>query len=168
MSNEIINYEEHTSFINQTIDLEDRLAPNDFLKVKLSDSTESNFVEFQLPKQSVDLYFKTLEIEKSINALKHVYAITAIKNLLKKNHFLQLNLDYSNKLINEEEFEREIDDNPDRFIIEMTSNDSVLDLYVISELIEKIGNQFTIDEVSELFSIDTESLHRVISKLISR
>lgn len=115
---------------------------------------ENGFVKFLIDDHQMNLLFKRFEI----NNLRNDFCILAIKNLLKKNEFLQLSLQLSEKLITESEFESEIDENPDRYIIQMNELEDSINLNVISSILTKIGKSFNIDEVSELFSIDVRSI----------
>jgi len=168
MSNEIVNIDESINISNPSYDYNANESGSTFYKIKFSDADDKNFIEFQLPKDQFGDIFKRAIIDNETNAIREIYSITAIRNLLKKNNFLQLNLDLSNQLLNEEEFNNEIENKPGKYVIEMREIENPQDLFVISDIVNKVGQQFTIDEVSELFSVDTNSLNKGLNQIIGK
>ena len=98
--------------------------------------------------------------------LKEDYLFTLINNLLKKNEFLQLTIELLENQISEEEFEEEIENNSDKYLIETFELITTSDLNIITNILKRIGKSFSIDEVAELFSIEPQSLNRHIKSLI--
>ena len=133
----------------------------------LNNINANEFISVTIDKKQMDLFLEQFHFKNHINLIRNDYCIIAIRNLLKKNEFLQLSLQLSEKLITEEEFEVEIDKNPDKYIIQMNNMDNPMHLHVISNILTKIGKAFNTDEVSELFSIDTRSINNEL-KIIGR
>jgi hypothetical protein len=92
--------------------------------------------------------------------------ITGIKNLRKKINFIRLNNEFQNDEISDDEFEAEIDNNPEKYIVNVETLKKESDLLILQEIVEKIAEDLTIDEVSEIFSIDitTRSIEKKIEK----
>lgn len=80
--------------------------------------------------------------------------ITAIQNLQKQVRYLQLSYTLQSGTISEEEFEQEIESNPDKYTVEVKLLDDQSILPVLNEVILQIGNDLSVDEVMEIFSID--------------
>lgn len=133
--------------------------------VNLGNADANGFVSFTIDEKQMSLLFRQFHFKNHINNLRNDYCIVAIRNLLKKNEFLQLSLQLSEKLITESEFETEIDQNPEKYIIQMNNIDDHIHLNVISNILTKIGKTFNVDEVSELFSIDTRSINNELKSI---
>ncbi|MDZ4757320.1 MAG: hypothetical protein SGJ10_04155 [Bacteroidota bacterium] len=99
------------------------------------------------------------------NEKKEDYYLTGIKNLIKKNNFLQLSLTTSDDSESEADFEKEISDHPHKYIIDIKPLDNERDLNIISEIVKKIGVEFTIDDVSELFSVDNDCILKIANNI---
>lgn len=133
--------------------------------VNLSNADANGFVSFTIDENQMNMLFQQFHFKNNINNLRNDYCIVAIRNLLKKNEFLQLSLQLSEELITESEFEAEIDQNPDKYIIQMNNIDDHVHLKVISNILTKIGKTFDVDEVSELFSIDARSINNELKAI---
>lgn len=120
---------------------------------------KNGFISFTIDEQQMNLFFEQFQFTNHLNNLRNDYCIIAIRNLIKKNEFLQLSLQLSEKLISETEFENEIERNPEKYIIQLNKLDNQIHLHIISNILTKIGTTFNVDEVSELFSIDTRSIN---------
>lgn len=87
------------------------------------------------------------------------YCIIAIKNLFKKNDFLQLSLQRAENLLSDEEFEKEIEENPHKYTIDLHEIEDGTEVNILSEIAQKVGREFTQDEVCELFSFAPNCLN---------
>lgn len=94
---------------------------------------------------------------------EHLY-ITGIINLIKKNNLLQESIQLAEGFITEEEFEQEIEANPERFIISLREPNSLEELIVLKDIVKKIGKDFTVDEVSEIFSISLDNYEKFLNQ----
>ena len=154
METNIVSYEESQSTLK--IDNINPLSSRFHAIASLSNKNANGFINFTIDEKKLNLFFENFRSINQFNNLRHDYCIIAISNLLKKNEFLQLSLQLSERLITEEEFENEVENNPDRYIIQMDNGQ--VNLSLISGILTKIGKSFTTDQVSEMFSID----HRLL------
>ncbi len=89
---------------------------------------------------------------------KEFFYIKAIKNLIIQNNFLELALQLEEGHISEEEYDKEIDTHPEKYVVNVDYLEIPDDLAIIKDIIKKIGAEYTRDEVEELFSVDTENI----------
>ncbi len=95
---------------------------------------------------------------------KEHYYLTAINNLLRQTNFLELFQQFIEKQINEEEFNNELEKYPHRYIVSIENiEDSKIqaDISIILNIFNNIDSdvkELTVNEVSELFSIDSAKL----------
>lgn len=99
---------------------------------------------------------------------KENYLITAIRNLIKKTNFLELYQQYLGNQISENEFHDEIERSQIKYIIEIKALEDPNDIKIISGIIQKIDfdlRDFSINEISELFSVDSSYLSKSMKTL---
>ena len=96
---------------------------------------------------------------------KEKFFLTGIKNLRKNVKFLQLSKDLALNLINDQEFEEEIENNPEKFLIDIFPMEDPLDAVLLHEIVNQIGDDFTIDEAGDTFSFDSESIKKHLNEL---
>ncbi|MEP7169127.1 MAG: hypothetical protein ABI855_07115 [Bacteroidota bacterium] len=125
-------------------------------------NTDEGFVTFTFTKDDIDRFYEQVQFRNEINFIRDNYCIVAIKNLIKKNEFLQLSIQFSEELITEDEYETELHNNPNKYLIQMNYLEHPGHVNIISGILNKIGRAFNTDEVSELFSIDIQSLNKQI------
>ena len=104
---------------------------------------------FQIPLMMVNL-------EK-----KETYLIEAVRNFVRKNNFNDLTENLAAEILSEDEFEKELDLNENKYSIRIKNIDNPEDILLIAELVDRIGyglKEFNVDEVSEMFSIDENQL----------
>jgi len=88
--------------------------------------------------------------------------ITALDNLLKKVDYLHLTMQLDQNLIDENEFDKELE-NEDKYLIKINENFKNIDLNLILSITNKLKNRnFSSDEISELFSIEVEKIEDYI------
>jgi len=97
--------------------------------------------------------------------VKEIYFLNALRNLIKKNNFLQLTMQLVENQITEDEYSKQIEAHPESFIVNIEQLDNINDIEIIIEIIKKIGLSFSIDEVSEIFSIDLDNYNDRIKEL---
>jgi hypothetical protein len=95
--------------------------------------------------------------------MKEQFYVKGINNLLKKNNLLQLSLQLSDNLITEDEFEEEINNNSEKYIISVENLTSVNQLHVLKDIVKSIGKDFSVDEISELFSVSFNNLDKILN-----
>lgn len=106
---------------------------------------------------------------------KNKFYLVAIKNLIRKNNLSELNLKQSQGLLTKKEIEKEIKDNPNKYNVEqyrlLDSSDSAFVVEIYRELIpffDEIGlSDISMEELSEMFSIDTEQFIETVQLLKS-
>lgn len=96
------------------------------------------------------------------NENKEFFYLKAIKNLLKQKEYLNLLYQVSNDLITDEEFNDELENNEDKYLINI---DNILDstnFKVVSKILDKIGDNFTDDDISEIFSLEVSNIENLL------
>jgi len=87
---------------------------------------------------------------------KEQYYIEAIKNLIKKNNFLSLDVD-------DEEWKRECENNPEKYVIDLKPLKDPEDIKIITEIVKELGiEDYSIDEIGELFGIDFREFKKLL------
>lgn len=97
--------------------------------------------------------------------IKEDYYKIAVQSLIKKSNFCQLSLELEEGLISGNEYEKEIEKNPEKYVIELTPLKEANHLYIISEIVKDLGIDFSIDEVADLFAITPDSLNNAFVEL---
>lgn len=98
---------------------------------------------------------------------KELLFLRAVTNLTKKSEFLQLSLQLEQELITEEEYFQELDDNEEKYLIPVDENFKVENFKFISHIMNKLGRNFTSDEIAELFSVPIEVVNVYIDNHFS-
>lgn len=98
--------------------------------------------------------------------IKENFYITAIRNLIKKTQFLQLVNQLSENGITEEDFEKELELNSSKYIIETNYLTNNTDIFILSEIVESIGSELSIDDVAEMFSFEFNSLNKSLKNAL--
>jgi len=96
---------------------------------------------------------------------KNYYLIKAIQNLIIKNNFLELSIKLAEKQITNKEFDNEIDQHPEKYIIEISYVKDSNDLFIINDILKEIKFKLSIDEVGDLFSLDLCDIEKIIKKI---
>lgn len=146
----------------------------DFNLSKLSGKRHNELSEFKLEKNRDITYFKIssktiIQIYDhycsvvKFNEKKEKYLKTGIKNLLKKNRLFRLNNELENNYITEEEFDKLIEEKPDKYIIDLKKINDIDEILVIEKVVSELNEEFTVDEVSEIFSIDSRSFEKLLN-----
>lgn len=111
-------------------------------------------------QSTVELTFKTSDFNSLVNIskIKEFLYQEAITNLIKKSKFLQLYIQLAENQINEDEYEDELTGNPDKYFINIKELNSGLDLSALLLILKGLPNNLSVDEVSEIFGIKSQSL----------
>lgn len=138
---------------------------NKFKKITLKGDSSGKF-EFTISGDNFSSLVEQMNFYSYKKNKKEQFFFIAIDNLIKKNEFLQLTLQFEQGHISGEEYTEEIETNSDRYIIKMKPLETTVDLVIISEIVKNIQTQeITVDEVSELFSIEPEGLNKKLTEL---
>ena len=124
-----------------------QIKPNFSTKIR----PNQDFFEFKI---------KVSDVENIINVvnIKDFLYQEAILNLIKKTKFLQLYIQLTEEQITEEEYDKELDKNADQYFINLKDINSELDLTALILIMQNLPKSFSVDEVSEIFGIKTQSL----------
>ena len=138
---------------------------NDAFKVKIEGENDSKLVTISITSNAIEDLFDQIKFHNHLNQKRDNYCVLAINNLIKKNEFLQLNLQFAENQITEDEYEQELETNTDRYIINLDNTLEPNDINVIGNILHSIGRKFNTDEVAEMFSIDIHTLNSNIKAL---
>ena len=95
---------------------------------------------------------------------KEQYYITCIRNLLMMNNLTHLKMERSLKQITQMEFEKEIEDNPDQYSLDMRPFDPDKDdMALIADIVKQVDPTLKPYQISQLFGIIDIELHPVQS-----
>lgn len=93
--------------------------------------------------------------------------IKALRNLFRKLDFIELNQSLDMDDISEEQYNRELEENEDNYLIPApVDKPSVQQIVQITDIVRKIGreNKISVDEVSEIFSLDMDKALSVLNE----
>lgn len=93
----------------------------------------------------------------SIGRIKEFLYQEAILNLIKKSKFLQLYIQLAEGQIDEDEYEKELKENPDRYFINIKEVNSEIDWKALILILRNLPSDLSVDEVSEIFGIKSQS-----------
>lgn len=130
----------------------------------LTEESVNDLKRFDIPNsENEDRIYITIDTTKpqlrrfvDFYQKKEFYYTKALKNLIVQNNFLELALQLEEGQISEDEYDEEIDNHPEKYVVNVNYLDNSDDISIIMDIIKRIGINFTIDEVADLFSIDTE------------
>lgn len=97
---------------------------------------------------------------------KELLYLRIVKNLCRKNDFAELLMALENGEISDEEYERELESNEDKYLIPFPKEKADFrQIAQIVDIIKRIGkeNVFSVADVSELFSLDLSAASAVIT-----
>lgn len=105
-----------------------------------------------------------LWIKKFLSEDKESLYLQALRNLYRKIDFIELSQALESEDISEEEFDKELVENEDRYLIPSPTNTpTVQQVIQVSEIMKKLGREkSSVDEVSEVFSLDMEKAMEVL------
>ena len=97
---------------------------------------------------------------------REFFYIKAINNLLKQRNFLSLVNQYDNNLIDDEYFSTELEENQQKYVIEVNEKLDFEKIRILSSIIEKLNAELHESDLSELFSIDIFNKKIIFNNLI--
>jgi len=124
------------------------------ITIKVTSASSESSVSIVLTAEQLRSISKKVVYPKR----KEEFYLVAINNLLKKSDFLQLSLQHAEKVLTDEEFENELDSNSEKYLIDLHEFSEPSDINVIGDIVNQIERDFTVDEVSEIFSVTPECL----------
>lgn len=96
---------------------------------------------------------------------KEFYYLKALRNKIIHTNYLELALDLEEGNISEEEYDEIIDNNPEKYVVDIDYIRDRDDIPVLHDIVKRLRSDFSVEDVSELFAVDVDDLH---SKLIGR
>ena len=96
--------------------------------------------------------------------MKEQFYQTMVKNLMKKNNYLNLSWLLDKGQITEDDFQVEIETNPNLYVIEPNGEVNEEIITTINEILGELNIQLDASEVSELFALDYQDLVAIIEK----
>jgi len=133
--------------------------PGEGVTILVSD--RENTVEFKLDQNNIASFFERINNFNNYHHYCQHYSVIAIRNLIKKNEYLQLHLQLSQNLIDEKEFEDEVKHNEEKYLIRLSPLKNSNEIHIISDIVKKVGVDMSIDDVGEIFSIDPNSFNSI-------
>ncbi len=128
---------------------------NSYLKIVFGNQDINNTIIFDAD------VFKAGILSFGFAQKRENYLITALRNYIRKVNFSELNDSLCNGDITEDQFEKELDKNEDKYVITLRDISKTEDARIIVELVEKIGfdlREFSSSEVAEMFSVKESKL----------
>jgi hypothetical protein len=102
------------------------------------------------------------------SAKSQSYLIEVIRNFIRKNNFSELNESLKDEEITEEQFNKIIDENAEKYVITLKNISNPFDVLIIANLVKKIGydlKEFTTSDISEMFSVKENQLISHVNSL---
>ena len=135
-------------------------------------SSQSYFATSQEKSSYVTISLNETQVVEFVNGISEMrnyfgrcndLQISAIRNLYKTKKLLQLDLQLAQASISEFDYSQEIEANPERYSIVLSDMASEDDIDIIKNIIHEVGmdEDISVDEISEIFSIETDSLKLV-------
>lgn len=93
--------------------------------------------------------------------------VQALRNLFRKLDFIELNQSLDMEDISEEQYNRELEENEDNYLIPApVDKPSVQQIVQITDIVRKIGREskISVDEVSEIFSLNMDKAMSVLNE----
>jgi len=103
-----------------------------------------------------------------MGAKKEKLYVEALRNLYKRIDFLELNQALESKEIDEDQFEKELTINEDKYLIPFPEKrPDAIQVLLVSDIVQKIERvkEMTVDEASELFQLDLSTAENVLEEL---
>ena len=103
-------------------------------------------------------------IKRFLSEEKENLYLQALRNLYRKIDFIELSQALESEEISEEEFDRELEENEDRYLIPSpTVAPTLKQVIQVSEIMKKLGREkSSVDEVSEVFSLNMDKAMEVL------
>lgn len=92
--------------------------------------------------------------------IKHQLCLTAIRNLIKERNFLELSLQLEREQISGSEFNKLVNENPEKYVVEKNQEPTDDLLLLINEILAEVGitvfvdDKIWDDEVGVIFGLE--------------
>lgn len=104
-------------------------------------------------------------VKEYLSEAKEELYLRALRNLYRKLDFIELNQLLEMDDISEEEYEKELDQNEDKYLIPApTGQPTIQQIIQITDIIKRLGREknISVDEVSEMFSLEMDKAMAVL------
>jgi hypothetical protein len=131
--------------------------PNDFFREKL---VSGAILKFEIPFERFQSSIQKISEITEEHGRKQILSFRIIRNLFKKVNYLNKVQLLQNNELSEDEFRLEIENNPQKYVIDVNENLEGNDHIIISNLIKEFYEQtedYTESDWGEMFSINSES-----------
>ncbi len=136
------------------------------------ETTGSSAIEFKISVNNMqEIFAFTVNVSEFKEIIRFTYyksrknelQILAIKNLIKISNSLQLNLQFSEKTISDQEFEEALEKNPEHYIVDVRPIEDEGDVIIIGDILQEVApvGELESDQVANIFSIEHDSLLKV-------
>lgn len=129
-------------------------------KSYITENEETFDAMYNSDEETIEFKVNANDVERFVNIskIKEYLYQSAIQNLVKKTNFLQLYIQLIEDQISEKQYEQELSQNSEKYFIHMEDEVTEHHVHALFLILKKIKNNFSIDEVSEVFGIQTDSL----------
>ena len=139
---------------------------DDIRRLFIVESADSGDLYSSIPLHGLLNGLNSLQRTIADARVKEAYCLTALRNLIKKNDFLQLSLELANGYITEDEFDEEFSKNRERYVVELKKLERTSDLNAIGSIVAAVdAKKFTVHDVSEMFGLEMDSVENHIEKM---
>ena len=131
------------------------------IPLKSEEAIEVSNIQFVQFNSKKSVYVKVSPKHGNIinySLVKEKLYLKAIDNLMKKNEFLQLMVELLQNQITEEEYEKELFGNREKYFIDLQAIESPDDYNAIISICKNLKSSITVDEISEIFGIQQSGI----------
>lgn len=141
-----------------------------------TDSTPHFKIIYGNPNNVTTLEFNWDSLQQGIKTIIYYQKsesllIEAVRNFIRKINFAELNESLDDGEITEEVYQKELEQNSDKYAITLKNVNSPNDVVVVTDLVQKIGfdlREFSTSEVSEMFSLKENQLVNYINSISNK
>lgn len=104
-------------------------------------------------------------VKRYLSEEKEELYLQALRNLYRKIDFIELSQSLDSEDITEEEFDKELEEHEDRYLIPSPSAEpTVQQVIQVADIVKRLGREkiSTVDDISEVFSLDMDKAMKVL------
>ena len=159
---------------NNLTELDDLVVDEQYLEFKKYTRTHAGGDRFELLSFTAVSKGKTdtqMWIKKYLSEGKEQLYVQALRNLLRKLDFIELNQSLEMEDISEDDYDKELEENEDKYLIPAPSAEPTFRQVIqVADIIKRLGREdsITVDEVSEMFSLKMDKAMDVLQEAQSK
>ncbi|MCF8334927.1 MAG: hypothetical protein K9I47_12310 [Bacteroidales bacterium] len=138
MDDDIKTYDDNIFSEQETAALQSRSiyghANVKIINQKREEEKDEFVFTFETPRKKIVSFSESLKKYDTYYKIKEKYYLRVIDSLFKKNNFLALSLQLSDGVISEEEYEKELENNQEKYIIETQKLENPNHLHIINDI----------------------------------